>query len=135
MLIIDTIGERIKTLRKSFHLSQTEFGSRLGVKQNTVATWESGVRIPSDVSIRSIAREFKANEEWLRNGTGKLDSTEARAQEIAVYMTKLFGGNLSDLQKELIDFMAYTSVDQWQLLLDIIRQLSDDVDKNKPPDT
>lgn len=93
------------------------------------------MRLPSDVSIRSIAREFKANEEWLRTGVGELDGTEARAQEIAAYMAKLFGGKLSDFQKVLIDFMAYTSVDQWQLLLDIIRQLSEDVDKNKPPDT
>lgn len=38
--------ERIKLLRKYLGLNQTEFGARIGVKQTSVAGYETGARIP-----------------------------------------------------------------------------------------
>ena len=37
-----TIGDKIKLLRKSAGLTQTELGNRLGVKKNAVSKWECG---------------------------------------------------------------------------------------------
>jgi transcriptional regulator with XRE-family HTH domain len=37
-----TIGDKIRTLRKSANLNQTELGERLGVKTNAVSKWECG---------------------------------------------------------------------------------------------
>lgn len=36
------MNERIKLLRKALELNQTDFGARIGVKQGTVAAYESG---------------------------------------------------------------------------------------------
>lgn len=37
-----TVGEKIKSLRKSIGLTQTELGQRVGVQKNAVSKWECG---------------------------------------------------------------------------------------------
>lgn len=66
----DNLNERIRQLRKELKLTQTEFGKRLGIKQTTVAGYETGGRVPIDAVISLICREFNVNEEWLRTGKG-----------------------------------------------------------------
>ena len=67
-----TIGERIRQVRKFKDLTQKKFADSLGMKQNTVATYEMGRTNPSDPAIKSICREFGVNEEWLRSGEGEM---------------------------------------------------------------
>ena len=65
------IGDRIKILRKSLHLTQQKFGERIGLKQNSVALIEAG-RETSDQTIFAICREFRVSEDWLRTGEGEM---------------------------------------------------------------
>lgn len=62
--------DRIKTLRKSLKLTQEEFGEKIGVARNSVASYEIGRRMPTNAVINSICREFGVNEVWLRTGEG-----------------------------------------------------------------
>ena len=62
------MNERLKQLRKSLHYTQQEFADKLGIKRNTVATYEAGKSNPSDAAVLLICREFNVNEDWLRNG-------------------------------------------------------------------
>lgn len=64
--------ERIKKLRKALDLTQKEFGERIGVKPNTIATYEIGRNAPIDAVISLICREFSVSEEWLRTGAGEM---------------------------------------------------------------
>lgn len=64
--------DRIKKIRKELDLTQQKFADKIGMKQNTVATYEMGRAIPSDIAIKSICREFNVNESWLRTGEGKM---------------------------------------------------------------
>lgn len=64
--------ERIKEIRKKLDLTQQEFANRIGVKRNTVATYEMGRSAPSDAAISLICREFNINEDWLRTGSGEM---------------------------------------------------------------
>ena len=66
------MNERIKKLRKVLDLTQQEFGERLGIKRNTIATYESGRNDPIDAVVSLICKEFNVNEEWLRGGTGEM---------------------------------------------------------------
>lgn len=66
------MNERIRKLRKTLELTQKEFANRIGIKQNTVATYEIGRSEPIDAVIALICREFNVNEEWLRTGTGSM---------------------------------------------------------------
>lgn len=62
--------DRIKKIRKAVGLTQKEFAEKLGLKQNTIATYEMGRIGVSDAVIISICREFGINEVWLRTGEG-----------------------------------------------------------------
>ena len=64
--------ERIKEIRKVKNMTQSEFGEKIGVKGNTIATYENGTRTPSDAVILSICREYKVSESWLRTGQGEM---------------------------------------------------------------
>lgn len=66
------MDKRIKKLRRTLDLTQQEFGDRIGVKRNTIATYEGGRSAPIDSVISLICREFNVNEEWLRTGTGEM---------------------------------------------------------------
>lgn len=81
------MNERIKQIRKSIGLTQTEFGIRIGVKGNTVTGYETGLRAPSDAIIKAISREFGINEEWLRTGEGEMSSPQE--DEDAAYVEEL----------------------------------------------
>lgn len=64
------MNERLKKLRKALDLTQREFAERIGIKQNTLATYEIGRNQPIDAVISLICREFNVNETWLRTGEG-----------------------------------------------------------------
>ena len=64
--------ERIRKLRKTLDLTQEKFAERIGIKRNTIATYESGRNEPVDYVVALICREFHVNEEWLRYGTGEM---------------------------------------------------------------
>jgi len=63
-------------------LNQEEFGKRIGAKQSTVTAYECGNRIPLDVSVTAICREFNVNEQWLRDGIGEMHPPKTRGEEI-----------------------------------------------------
>lgn len=50
--------ENLKRLRKEKNMSQTELAVRLGVKQNTVSSWEKGVRHPGLRMLLALANVF-----------------------------------------------------------------------------
>lgn len=66
------MNNRIREVRKLNKMNQAEFGSKIGVKGNTIGNYELGLRNPSDAVIFSICREFNINEEWLRTGNGEM---------------------------------------------------------------
>ena len=67
---MNTIGERIKYVRKAFSLTQQKFADRIGAKQNTIAQYEIGRNIPLDPVITAICKEFGVDPVWLRTGAG-----------------------------------------------------------------
>lgn len=83
VIILSTIYDRIKAVRKSAGLTQQEFADELGLKRNTIATYETAKLEPSDRTISDICRVFNINEEWLRSGEGEMMRPKDRGEEIA----------------------------------------------------
>ena len=71
-------NERIKILRVTLKLNQTEFGARIGVKTSTVSSLERGVNAISPQVRKSICREFNVSETWLSTGEGEMFTPEPR---------------------------------------------------------
>ncbi len=66
------MNERLKELRKALNLTQQAFADAIGVKRNTVATYEIGRNEPIDAVIKLICDRFRVNEIWLRTGEGEM---------------------------------------------------------------
>ncbi len=66
------MNERIKKLRKALDLTQQAFADRLGIKQNTIAKYETNRGSPTTSVVALIVREFGVSEEWLRTGKGEM---------------------------------------------------------------
>ena len=50
------LAARIKALRRTLQLSQTQLAQRLGTRQSVVSRWEQGKHIPHDSFIAKLAR-------------------------------------------------------------------------------
>ncbi len=81
--------DRIKLLRKTLDLTQQEFADRIGLKRNSVASYEIGKNYPMDTVIKSMCREFNVNEEWLRTGEGEMFEELTEQQKILKYTALL----------------------------------------------
>ena len=80
-------------------MTQQEFADRLGVKRGAIANYEIGRNEPVDSIISLICREFKVNEEWLRNGTGEMFAPDA-SDELEALVKKY---DLSNADQVLIE--------------------------------
>lgn len=116
--------ERIKQLRAYLKMNQTDFGERIGVKQTTVAGYESGIRIPSDAVMLSICREFGVREEWLRTGEEPMMQEVPQSKKIAAFLGDLMREEDGSFKKQLIEILSEMSLDEWELLERMARRLT-----------
>ncbi|MCL2599883.1 MAG: helix-turn-helix domain-containing protein [Treponema sp.] len=65
-----TVNERIKELRASLKLSQTEFAKAIFVSNGYIAEFETGKRRVNDRIVHLISLTFGVSEAWLKHGTG-----------------------------------------------------------------
>ena len=47
-------AKKIASLRQNLHMSQTVFAATLNVSPRTVQSWEQGLRVPNEASLRLI---------------------------------------------------------------------------------
>ncbi|SEA50215.1 DNA-binding transcriptional regulator, XRE-family HTH domain [Eubacterium aggregans] len=87
------MNSRIKEIRKSLNMTQDEFGKKIGVARNSVASYEIGRRTPTEAIILSICREFRVNEEWFRTGAGDMFIAMNEDEEIAAFCGDLCAGS------------------------------------------
>ena len=74
--IMDTLNERIKTVRKNLGLSQKDFAEKIGISQRSVSWGEQpGNNVP-DSTIKALCMAFRVSEIWLRDGTGPMYTAE-----------------------------------------------------------
>ena len=116
------MNERIKQLRKYLGLNQTDFGSRIGIKQTSIANYESGTRVPLDTVVASICREFGVSEQWLRTGTGEMFPPRTRAQEIADFAADLLSDEPESTRSVVISYLMRWDADDWSAVTKILRK-------------
>ncbi|MCI8285349.1 MAG: helix-turn-helix transcriptional regulator [Firmicutes bacterium] len=67
---------RIRKIRLDNNLTQEEFASKIELSRNFISQMESGTKVPSERTIKSICREFNINYEWLVSGRGSEHKTQ-----------------------------------------------------------
>lgn len=63
---------RLKEIRNSLGLTQTEFAKSVHLTPQSISMIESGKRPVTDRLIHNICTEFGVSEEWLRTGEGDM---------------------------------------------------------------
>lgn len=94
-----TTAERIKQLRKKKGISQSELAEVIGVKNNTVSTWERGTRKPDFEALNLLSDYFEVSFEYI---LGSSDKEETRVKPTQDELDQLA---LSALADDLYDNM------------------------------
>lgn len=98
-----TMGERIKTLRKSIDISQREFSKRINISQGSLSDIEKGRNKPSIETLISISTMFNVSLDWLINGELNKNinkNTEILIQQITNNLIKKFHEEKQKIVKE-----------------------------------
>ena len=118
-----TVGERIINLRKESGMTQTDLAKKIHAARNTVTNYETGVRIPNDMALNSIADTFGVRFEWLKTGEGeKQDNTEAAI--VAKIVQMLSGENHEALS--LFKAFAEFGESDWQAVKKFMQAIKKD---------
>lgn len=70
-----TIGDRVKALREKRKIGRRELAIAINVSYTTLSDLECG-RSKTTTYLHKIAKELKANIEWLETGSGPIDAPE-----------------------------------------------------------
>lgn len=101
------IGERIKTLRKSNNLTQTEFGKLFGIGKTTVSSYETGNSCPNDSIKLAICRFFNVTTDYLLGNSNEKTPSSVTEEDVKA---ALFNGSKDvtpEMWEEVKDFAKY----------------------------
>ncbi len=98
--------ERLKTLRKQAQLTQVDVAEKLGISQPAYASWERGIKKPTQENLVKIAQILNVSVDYL---VGNSDYTEDKLDNIEL-LFRMNSKGLTDeekeiFKKELIEFM------------------------------
>lgn len=125
---METVGERIKSVRNMLNLTQQAFSERLGLKRNTIGSYEINAGVPSDRTISDICREFGVNEIWLRTGEGEPFQEETRQEQIMRFATQTVKGS-DEFRKAFVSMLAKMDADDWGNLEKLFDNLANELKK------
>ena len=114
------MNERLKKLRKELDMTQQEFAEGIGIKRNTMATYESGRNEPIDAVISLICTKYNVNENWLRTGEGEMFMGMSYDDEIAQFVGQVMGEEDDSFKKRLISGLAALDDNGWKVLEDFL---------------
>lgn len=120
------MNERIKRIRNSLNISQTDFAQKLSISRSAVCKMESGENYPSEQTIKLMCGEFSVNEEWLRTGNGKMFKSRTREQEIGAFVNEVMELNDDSFEKKLVSALARLEPKDWECLESIAKKLLDE---------
>jgi len=66
------INNRLKEIRKSLKISQSEFASKIGMAQSGYSQIETGENTLTEQNIKLVCLIYDVNESWLRSGEGEM---------------------------------------------------------------
>ena len=106
------LNQRLKELRKTLGLNQTEFARYLGITQTAYSMIENGLRPLATKYVKVICSTFQVNELWLCNGDGEMFLASRYEKEFA----EIFSHLLPETQQYLLLMAKELLKTQYKLL-------------------
>ena len=108
-----SINDRIKQLRKSLNLSQTDFGKKLGVSRDVINNLDRSVVDPKPLILEHICSVYNVNPDWLMHGTGDMFLERDSGDEIAEFLSSLLDDDDTSIRKRFILALSKFDGDDW----------------------
>ncbi len=126
-----TLGERIKTIRKSLQpkMSQEKFAEILGTTRPALAVYEIDRVVPTNAFINLICLKFKVNEKWLRTGEGEMFAKES--DNLLEEVVQEYGLD-TPLQRKAMELFLKSDSSQRQATLEAIQRFSKMLEEEDP---
>ena len=106
--------ERIKELRKTLKLSQTEFGSKFGVGLGVIKNFEYGLTVPNDVQLKLICDTFNVRREWLTDGTGEMFREPNQIDKVTKFISEALADESDSFRKKFIEATVNFTKEDWK---------------------
>ena len=102
---METQGQRIKQVRKSLGLTLEKFGTKIGMKSNSISQLENGINSLTDSTAKAICREYNVDYIWLTTGEGDMfvDTDDTFMAKIDSILTGE-DDNFKNLFRIMVDF-------------------------------
>lgn len=118
---METMNERLRSIRLSLSLSQDDFGNSIGIKSRAhISALESGARNITDRIFNDICEKHNVNEEWFRTGTGEM----FRQNENTALSALAEEYHLDDLDRRIIKSFLDMNDTQRRIIKDYIKSVS-----------
>ncbi len=96
-------GDRLKLLREKAGLTQKFVAEKIGVKNNTLSSYESAKRQPDYETLRKLADLYEVHIDYIITGNEHANSPEEMWQEFLDPKTQIFFKDLKDAPEEKIE--------------------------------
>lgn len=120
--------ERIKLVRKTIGLTQSEFAERLGLAQNSIASYESGRRNPTEAVLKLICKEFNVDYLWLQ-GDDKVDMFRKAPKDIIDKLGEQY--NLDEQSKIIVETYLNAPEEEKRGIENFLISLAKNLKKNR----
>lgn len=67
-----TLGEKLKSIRKRFSLSQEQLAEVLNVSRQAITKWETDTGIPDICNLQELSKIFRITVDYLLNNDKEL---------------------------------------------------------------
>ena len=127
-------NERIRLIRVTNKMNQTDFGQRIGIRPSSLSDIERGKCAVSKQVHTAICREFGVSEEWLRTGEGEMFAARSHEDELAAAVNNLLSGEKPEFRRRLILALSGLSDDQWDYLESFLQGVLEANSAEEPPE-
>lgn len=101
------IGERIKELRKSKKMSQSELGKFIGVSQTTVTAWENGRAEPSSSYVAKLATFFNVSTDYLLGRNPKENDLKTADKNVQLIAAHIDDGTTPEEMNDILTYIDF----------------------------
>lgn len=114
------LKDRLRELRKTTGLSQTDFAEKLGCGRGTIKNLEEGKTDISPTFADLVCRIYGCNVIWLETGDGEMFQPMTIDEQIAGFVGDVLSDKGDEFRKRVMRILASLGPEGWKALSDFL---------------
>lgn len=117
------ISSRIIEIRKALKLSQTEFGSSVGVSRDVIGNIESFRVEPKPLLIQQICKEYNVDKDWLETGEGEMFLPQTKDDALTDFFATILSEEDESFKRRFVEMLSSLDDSGWVFLENTLKSL------------